>query len=287
MKTTSFINKLNSQIENIILTIDEMLNNSSVYYNDWNKGSDVVILGLSPYHWRQKDEKTQMVAKLKYSNFVESFELLLRHANPKTKQDILNAKRNIINLINQKSAPKTIEAGKQNCRAYFSVFTKFIELHANENIKTVIVPDTNSLIQYPEPISYKSISQSENYEFIILPTVLSELDKHKITHRNEEFRKKVTSVIKRLKGYRNQGDVLTGVTVNRNITLKMIATEPNFEKSLSWLDPQNNDDRIIANVLELQVSNPSDNIIFVTSDINLQNKAELANLNPFDTDELK
>lgn len=211
---------------------------------------------------------------------------MLRHANPKTKQEILHAKRDIINLINQKSAPKSIEVGKQNCRAFFSVFKKFIELHTNENIKTIIIPDTNSIIQYPEPISYKSISHSEKYDFIILPTVLSELDKHKITHRNEEFRKKVASVIKRLKGYRKQGDVLTGVTVSQNITLKMIATEPNFEKSLSWLDPHNNDDRIIANVLELQISNPGDNIIFVTSDINLQNKAELANLNSLDTDEL-
>ncbi len=38
--------------------------------------------------------------------------------------------------------------------------------------------------------------------------------------RNDDFRKKVTSVIKRLKGYRNQGNVLEGVTVNKSITVK-------------------------------------------------------------------
>ena len=153
--------------------------------------------------------------------------------------------------------------------------------------KNVIVPDTNSIIQFPNPISYRSIASSEKFNFVILPTVLSELDKLKTTHRNDDFRKKVKSVISRLKGYRNQGNVLVGVKVDKTITVKMIATEPNFNKTLGWIDSKNNDDRIIANVLELQLNHPSDNVILVTSDINLQNKAQLANLTVFDTDELE
>jgi len=46
-------------------------------------------------------------------------------------------------------------------------------------------------------------------------------------------------------------------------------------------------DGIIANSLELQINNPSDNVVLVTSDINLQNKAQMANLTVFDTDELE
>ena len=48
--------------------------------------------------------------------------------------------------------------------------------------------------------------------------------------------------------------------------------------TLGWLDPSNNDDRIIANALELQRTYPSDKVVLVTGDINLQNKAELAKL---------
>ena len=99
--------------------------------------------------------------------------------------------------------------------------------------------------------------------------------------------KKVKSVISRLKGYRKQGNILDGVTVEKTITLKMVATEPDFSNTLNWLDSNNNDDRIIANALELQINRPSDNVIFVSSDINFQNKAELANLTIFDTDELE
>jgi predicted ribonuclease YlaK len=60
----------------------------------------------------------------------------------------------------------------------------------------------------------------------------------------------------------------------------MIATEPNFDNTLKWLNVENTDDRIIASVLEIQKENPSSIIVLATSDINLQNKAEMANL-PF------
>jgi predicted ribonuclease YlaK len=60
----------------------------------------------------------------------------------------------------------------------------------------------------------------------------------------------------------------------------MIATEPNFDNTLEWLHSENVDDQIIASVLEIQKENPSSAVIITTSDINLQNKAEMANL-PF------
>ena len=116
-----------------------------------------------------------------------------------------------------------------------------------------------------------------------MPTVLSELDKLKIVHRDDNFRKKVESVINRIKGYRTQGSLLNGVAVYKTIVIKMIAKEPNFNNTLSWLDKNNNDDRFIASVIEYQVDNPSHRVFLVTSDINLQNKAEMAKLPFFET----
>lgn len=64
----------------------------------------------------------------------------------------------------------------------------------------------------------------------------------------------------------------------------MVASEPNFDKTLSWLDRDNNDDRIIASALEIQRDNPSSAVCLVTSDINLQNKTEMARLSYIDID---
>ena len=286
-KNFSYIKKLKDQIDNIEIIVDEMLNNSSIYYYDLNADSSVLILGTSLYHWGEKDEKNQIKIKEEYNAFYSNFELLLHKATPDILKKIKHADDEIINLIEQKRAPSSIEAGKESFRTQTKVFIDFLELLNEEDNRIIILPDTNSLIQYPNPADYKIIANTEKFDFVILPTVLSELDKLKISHRNEDFRKKVKSVIKRLKGYRKQGNVLQGVKVNKTITIKMIATEPNFGKTLKWLDSNNNDDRIIANALELQVNKPSDNVIFVSADINFQNKAELANLTIYDTDELE
>ena len=69
-------------------------------------------------------------------------------------------------------------------------------------------------------------------------------------------------------------------TVNKTVTVRMIAHEPTFKRTLSWLDRSNNDDRIIASVIEIQQANPTAHVIVVTGDMNLQNKAEMAGI-PF------
>lgn len=284
----TYIEKLIAQIEDIEPLVDEMFDNSSIYFHDPNDSrSSVILVGASVFHWGKTDEKNQIKVKDRYFKFYQNFELLFDKAHPNTLRKIKESNKNIINLIEQNRAPSSIDKGKKRFRDETKIFKDFLNLLNEDEKRTVILPDTNAIIQFPEPISYKSISMTNAFDFVILPTVLSELDKHKMTHRSDDFRKKVTSVIKRLKGYRMQGNVLDGVTVDKFITVRMVATEPDFNKTLGWIDPDNNDDRIIANALQLQISHPSDIVIFVTSDINLQNKAQLANLTVFDTDELE
>jgi predicted ribonuclease YlaK len=109
---------------------------------------------------------------------------------------------------------------------------------------------------------------------------LGQLDRLKVVHHDADLKEKVSSVIRRIKGLRQQGNLLHGVTVNKTVTIKMLAAEPNFKETLHWLDPSNEDDRIIASILEIQCNFPTAIVVLVTSDINLQNKAEMANL-PF------
>ena len=46
--------------------------------------------------------------------------------------------------------------------------------------------------------------------------------------------------------------------------------------TLSWLDSETKDDRIIANILSVQVEYLNAGITLITGDINLQNKADAA-----------
>ena len=149
-------------------------------------------------------------------------------------------------------------------------------LDTNKNKETIIIPDTNSLLISCNPLDYKNVLNMDSFTILLLPTVLSELDKLKILHRNQDVRDKTQKVITRIKGWRNQGSLTNGVLVEKTISIKTIPNEPNMNSTLSWLDKDIPDDRIIASVIEIQSRFPSSVIILFTNDINLQNKAEAA-----------
>jgi len=94
-------------------------------------------------------------------------------------------------------------------------------------------------------------------------------------------REKAEGLIRQIKEYRRRGKLIDGVPLVSGIsTLKSIAIEPNFNQTLSWLDSSNNDDRILASFIEVMKIYPNSPVIIVTTDINMQNKAEFAGI-PF------
>ena len=114
-----------------------------------------------------------------------------------------------------------------------------------------------------------------------MPAVLSELDELKINHRNEAVREKTKSLINKFKEYRRRGRLSDGVVlVNDVSTIMSLAIEPDFNNTLPWLSPDNNDDRLLCAIVEVMRSHPRSLVIIITADINLQNKAEFARL-PF------
>ena len=153
-----------------------------------------------------------------------------------------------------------------------------LEILASQDGERIVIPDTNAIMNDSDPTKYRNVAGHDRYTFVLIPTVLAELDSLKYTHRNPDFREKVRGVIVRIKGWRKQGSLLAGVTVHKTITVRAIGIEPDMENSLSWLDKENRDDRIIASVLEVQSAHPTSDVILVTGDVNLLNKADLASI---------
>ena len=107
--------------------------------------------------------------------------------------------------------------------------------------------------------------------------MLSELDLLKINHRNENVRKKAETIIRKIKEFRRRGKLTEIVTVVKNkIMIQAMAIEPDMKTTLQWLDPDNNDDRILAGVIEIMRVRPRSLVTAVSRDINFQNKAEFA-----------
>lgn len=162
-------------------------------------------------------------------------------------------------------------------RKYFlesvNLLREIIDLLQSE-VKLIIVPDTNALLIEPDPIKYKEIIKEKSFTFILLPIIISELDKLKINHEKDQLKEKAKKLIKRIKGWRSQGNITEGVTLDKTISLKAEVIEPNFKKMPSFLNIDNNDDNIIMYILDIQRRFPSAIVILVSKDINMQNKAE-------------
>lgn len=282
---STYIKKIQNLKKEFLSHKDKLFQNTEIYRRFPH--DDVIYIG-NPNIWGSTDQKLQMETVKLYNSYYEKLNLLLCHANENLKKDLLSINKSIVDLIEQKpdEAPHSGNRAIEIINESFQEFDKYLDLLSSKSNKTILIPDTNSLLIQPEPIVYSKLIEKKDFVFLITPTVLSELDNLKMFHRDENFRKKAKSVITRIKGYRNQGDVLTGVTINKTITLQMNAKEPNFKNTLDWLDEKIMDDRIIASALEIQIQNPSDTVSIVTADINLQNKAVLASLNFYDTDKL-
>lgn len=261
----------------------ELIENSKIKKR-FDGNSDILVMGPE-YHWDFSDKSNrplQLSIKKKFLSLREKIQLFFLNSPESIRDDLEEILTSISSSVEQEPSwdvPSSTAEAKEIFSSYINDLKNYLEPFKHSDLnKIVLVPDSNSLIIKPDFQDYTSIAKQQDFTIALVPTVLSELDKLKTIHRDNEFRGKVLSVINRIKGLRKQGSLLNGVKVYKTITVKMIATEPDFNNTLGWLDSGINDDRIIASSFELQRQYPSETVIIVTSDINLQNKAEMADL---------
>lgn len=280
------IQKLNLIEEKMMALLD--LSTIKRFHNDPNSGFYFVT---APYYFEKSDEKqTRIQAGLAgiFSELMEHIHLLIQNMPTDKKRELKELEDSITKWIDRSGdvweLPPKVEEAKMVFSEKLKVYHNLLEFLVGDNEdEYIFIPDTNALIDVPDITAYRNFFGEIPYTVVIMPTITRELDSLKVVHRDEKFREKVKSVISRIKGWRNQGNLSTGVTVDKSIKLKVVAKEPNFENTLSWLDKENDDDRLIASALELQRQNVNSKVILVTSDINLQNKAEAANFPYLDT----
>ena len=152
------------------------------------------------------------------------------------------------------------------------------ELEFKKENNFILVPDTNALIYCYDIAKYEKLIDNKVFRLIVTPTVISELDKIKNEHSNKELTNKVKKIIRIFKGWRKQGNILEGITIENTIDVQFIAKEPNMGDMPTWMDAENHDDRIVASIIEIQRNYPTSKVILITRDMNMLNKATLAKI---------
>jgi rRNA-processing protein FCF1 len=282
----SYVERLQEQLNDIEQKMLELLDASTISHSDKDPDSYIVDIAL-PHYWGETDEKQkrlQMEVLKLYKPWIEHVRLLFLGATDEIAEQINETDTFVTDWVQKESiwdVPESVEAAKAVFSRRIQSFVKLLQmLESPKPRRIIVVPDTNALISCSDFANYQRVAGQPDFTLVIMPTVLSELDQLKITARDNGFREKVKSIITRIKGLRVQGSLIEGVIINKTVTVRMEAREPDFGHTLSWLDSGNNDDKVVASILELQRQEPSAVVILSTGDINLQNKAEMAHI-PF------
>jgi len=276
MRYQPILSKLLAVLENVNRSSISFITTVTTNEGDWYGTKTYFFNTLS-----RDQEIARMEIFQEQEKLHESLMLLLTNAPEKIQHQYASASSSFQDQINLRTsilgAENCPDKRKERLQASLTKIREVIEfLQYASNAITIIIPDTNSLLSSTNPRDYKDIVQTKDFTFHLLPTVLSELDSLKVNHKNPDVREKAKDAIRRIKGWRHQGSLSAGITYHGTITIRASHKEPDIANSLAWLDPEVKDDRIIASVLEIQVSNPAALVVLATSDINLQNKADAA-----------
>ena len=225
-------------------------------------------------------QAARLEAKRTYDRPAEVMRVLLGQAPSdllQAWQDADRAVRSWIELQCNDVLTGRLDENERKMRTAFGEVVRVLDVFDQLGDKGIIVvPDTSALIERPEPSAYRSVAGQDEFTLVLLPTVLGELDELKIAHKNQAVRDAANSAISRIKGWRLQGSLVNGVTVDKTITVRAHHVEPDMDSSLSWLDASVQDDRIVAATLAVEAQHPAARVVLVVGDINLLNKADAA-----------
>lgn len=276
----SFAGRLMTSLDDLEARYLDLLDRSAIRNVDPNRGgSNVFFVGASKWGWSPDAgltvERTHLAAEL--DEWLSLFRLLHRDALPETDKRIGKSskllRRWLLRDGRDTSIPPTVEQARDKAISAFTELRALIDMHVSSSTGLIAVPDTNALLRFPDVADYREVLGSDQFEVVLLPAVLSELDDLKDRGRAADVRDAATTVVRRIKGLRDRGNLRNGVPVEGKISLRAEHREVAPQGILAWLDPQVPDDRIIGARLDLQARYPSKSVVLVSGDINLQNKA--------------
>jgi len=276
----TYAEKLSADFEALHRDFHALLEQSAIHNIDPNRGgnSGVAFIGFASWGWARSEaalEVTRMALLPRIANLRTRLQLLFPHPTPQLGKQHAEAWKLLESWTRRDKAdhsvPSTIEEAHAIVDTKIDILALFTELLSPDDHPVRVMPDTNALIDNPDLSAYRA-ELGDRYRVHLAPTVLGELDELKRAGRNQDLRDAAGAAVRRLKGLRDNGDVLQGVRVAGEVTCVFEHTEPRGHSLPDWLDLSVPDDRIAASALLLQSAHPSAALYVATSDVNLQNK---------------
>jgi hypothetical protein len=293
----SLAENLERVLDEMVATMDDLFSNSTIDFveNRSRRESErygVAFIGLADGAWGPlNDAQRQLQRRVleQWDPWIEQMHLLFSGDTKEAQRTIDDAAKAIAGWIHRSghefAIPKTMSEATLVFRKMVEPLYERLRSLEHGSAALIVVPDTNVLIRSPDVTAYGTVLGALSYTVLLVPGVLGELDEHKVNHRNPAVRTKAQGISNRIKGWRNQGDLAKGVRVQGDIWVRVEGREPDLSRTLSWLQADVVDDRIVATVLEVQRRHPTDRIVLLTGDTLMLAKADAASIPTADTPE--
>jgi hypothetical protein len=133
---------------------------------------------------------------------------------------------------------------------------------------TRIYIDTNIFLHYQpfDQIDWSEIAKSDNVLLIIPPVTIRELNHYKDSQSRLHIKKRSSEAIRKLTQLFD-----TGITakLRDNVSIKFEDRDPVIDYSTTYLNPNIQDDQLIASMLMDRKESPECNLVLITSDLGL------------------
>lgn len=293
VKWTSFSARLRNEIDELERLSEQLIGASGIEYRgDFNRGGSVVFIAPDWAWTDPTDELRRLQTKLlpRFDQWRQRYSLLFRTA-PKELQKQVNETTGRVRVWLARDGggwtgwdiPEDITKAKRIQSERFAKLRHLLDVIAPETPDqddVIALPDTSSLIDVPDLHLYGTALGVASVRLVLVPSVLSELDALKDQGKTQEVREKARRAIGAIKAVRERGSLLHGVELENGVCVVSRPQEPRFDDLPGHLDRSVPDDRLLAAAFELQRDHPTASVVLVTGDVNLQTKAEFAQI-PF------
>ena len=209
--------------------------------------------------------------------FFSVLEMLLSGQTASCRKEVGTAKAEFRELIKQEkrcqyeSIDYAVQAAKKPMGMALSSLS---QLYDGKSGEVCYVPDTNALL-YNTQLDEWQFDGVPTFTVVLTPTVLSELDDLKV-RGNDEVQPKAEKLVGQIEEYAHRGDLREGVTLAEDRSVvRLLATEPDMARTLSWLDAGSKDDRLIASFLEVMRHHPGCEVVLVSRERQRPQQSEL------------
>jgi hypothetical protein len=207
---------LRRSIDKLTDRLAEVIRQIPVKYFE-TRDSRVIIIAPD-YHWAEATpaQKNALLGiKRDYEEWFELLTSVLRNSTKDLEYRRMQADgayRKWIELHQNWSISNDRNNNEEKLRTDAAKFLELLDvIDAGIAGGLVVIPDTNTFTENPDPTKYRSLLGCDDFTFLLLPSVLSELDNLKNLHRNPDYREKAKKAITWIKGWRNQGSLRDGV----------------------------------------------------------------------------